>query len=257
MYLGRRVVILLYDRYARRYERIKGYDPALEAYFLGRPLMIALAPHSAPLVLDVATGTARLPRALIQQAQFEGCIIGLDLSRRMLHYGAGRVAQALHEERVHLMHSPAEKLPFEDASFDLVTCLEALEFMSAPKGVIAELIRVTRPGGLLLLTNRRGRDAKLMPGKAWSREQAEAIYRDEFGLETVMIATWQYDYDLVWARKSGHNPPHPLPNLTEVWRCPKCNQTQMQHKPDESRYHCGACGTGVKIGRDGVIEIGV
>ncbi|MBZ0308871.1 MAG: hypothetical protein K8I82_22580, partial [Anaerolineae bacterium] len=38
VYLGRRVVILLYDLYASRYEHTKGYDPLYEARFLAWPI---------------------------------------------------------------------------------------------------------------------------------------------------------------------------------------------------------------------------
>ncbi|NJL96142.1 MAG: class I SAM-dependent methyltransferase [Anaerolineae bacterium] len=84
VYLGQRAVIWLYDLFALRYERIKGFDPVLERRFLARPILQRLAPLSNPLVLDVATGTCRLPRALLAYPGFEGRIIGLDLSRQML-----------------------------------------------------------------------------------------------------------------------------------------------------------------------------
>jgi ubiquinone/menaquinone biosynthesis C-methylase UbiE len=252
VYLGRGVVIWLYDLYASRYESIKGYEDSTEAYYLARPILQRLAPNSAPMVLDVATGTARLPRALTRQSEFQGRVVALDLSRDMLHYGAGRVAEVMHDERVYLLHAPAEQLPFPDASFDLVTCLEALEFMRQPKAVLAELIRVTRPGGLLVLTNRRGMDAKLMPFKTWDDESAYALYQKELGLEKVEIAAWQFDYDLVWAYKPGDSLPVRARALEEVWCCPRCAQVAMQR--NEGGYHCGECGQAVPIAADGVIE---
>jgi len=54
-------VILLYDWSARVYERIKRYDSGDEQWFLGLPLAEALQWLPSPLVLDVATGTGRLP----------------------------------------------------------------------------------------------------------------------------------------------------------------------------------------------------
>ncbi|MGQ9768890.1 MAG: class I SAM-dependent methyltransferase, partial [Anaerolineae bacterium] len=83
-YLGPRVVTLLYDWSAHAYERIKQFDAGDEQWFLGLPLARALELIPAPLVLDVATGTGRLPLALLRQPPFEGRIIGLDLSRHML-----------------------------------------------------------------------------------------------------------------------------------------------------------------------------
>lgn len=252
VYLGRRMVIWLYDLYASRYDTIKGYEDETESYYLARPIMEQLDPNTAPMVLDVATGTARLPRALTRQPNFMGRVIGADLSRDMLHYGAGRVAEAMHYDRVYLMHAPAEQLPFPDDTFDLVTCLEALEFMIDPKAVIAELIRVTRPGGLLLLTNRCGLDAKLMPRKTWSIDQAYDIYEHEFGLQEVAITSWQLDYDMVWAIKAGESDPKRAKALEEVWQCPRCQRQAMQRH--DSAYQCTACQQMVVIATDGVIE---
>ena len=83
-YLGPRAVVFMYDLSARVYERIKRYDVGAEQWFLGLPLTLALDDVPAPLVLDVATGTGRLPRALLRQRAFDGRVVGLDLSRRML-----------------------------------------------------------------------------------------------------------------------------------------------------------------------------
>ena len=45
-----------------------------------------------------------------------------------------------------------QRLPFEDASFDLVWCSEVIEHLEDPAFSLSELRRVTKPGGLLLLT---------------------------------------------------------------------------------------------------------
>lgn len=253
VYLGRRVVILLYDLYASRYERTKAYEPLYEARFLAWPIQQRLKPTRARMVLDVATGTARLPRALMQNPGFMGSIIGIDLSRKMLHYGVGRVAEWMDCGRVYLMHLPAERLPFPDNTFDLVTCLEALEFMNRPYAAIAEMIRVTRPGGWLLVTNRGGSDARLMPGKTWPREKARQIYTEKFGLLEVEILPWQDLYDLVWARKPGDSLPTRARPLEEVWLCPRCHTARMIR--NENGYVCASCQRSFPIAKDGVIEV--
>ncbi len=131
VYLGRRVVIWLYDLYANRYDGIKNYQREYEHIFLAQPIMEAIAPNRAPLVLDVATGTGRLPLALVRHGGFKGRIVGTDLSRRMLHHATKNIYP--YDELVDFIWCPAEKLPFADNTFDVVTCLEALEFMSNPK----------------------------------------------------------------------------------------------------------------------------
>jgi ubiquinone/menaquinone biosynthesis C-methylase UbiE len=47
--------------------------------------------------------------------------------------------------------SVVEKLPFAEASFDLVTCQTVLIHMPDPGAVVGEMVRVARPGGLVLV----------------------------------------------------------------------------------------------------------
>ncbi len=252
VYLGRGVVIWLYDVYASRYDNIKQFDPETEDYFLARPLLQRLNHVRAPLILDVASGTGRLPLALFEQTTFQGRIVGVDLSRKMLHIAAEKLVP--HAPRVTLLHGPAEQLPFSDGTFDCVTCLEALEFMMHPKDVLRELIRVLRPGGLLVLTNRQGADAKMMPGKTFTHGELRRLLRDDLGLERVEIQVWQVDYRIVWALKPGHSDPSGPRALEEIWRCPRCGQIALHRDGDDDSYGCGACGQPVRVGADGVIE---
>lgn len=254
VYLGRWTVIKLYDLYAARYEAIKAYDPPLEARFLSRPLLQETSPHHDPLVLDLATGTGRLPRALLQHPDFQGRVIAVDLSRRMLHYAMPRVLEGLYYKKVYLLHAPAEKLPFPDDSFDVVACLEALEFMPRPAQVAAEMLRVLRPGGVFLVTNRRGLDAKLMPFKTWTQAGAVAFYAD-LGLADIRYQSWQLDYDLVWARKPGDSPHRGPLAFEAVAFCPQCRQVAFQ--AETGGYRCGACGYQLRQSPvDEVLELG-
>ncbi|MCB9436306.1 MAG: class I SAM-dependent methyltransferase [Anaerolineales bacterium] len=253
VYLGRGVVIWLYDVYASRYDNIKNFSLIHEAAFLSRPLVRATQAARPPLVLDVATGTARLPLTLFDAPDFHGQVIGVDLSRRMLNMAAEKMLPELQEGRLYLLHAPAEHLPFKDASFDLVTCLEALEFTTEPRAVIAELIRVLRPGGILLLSNRQGHDVKYMPGKIMTHTDFQAMLEGDFRLVDVRIQDdWQQDYALVWAFKAGQAPIAGIRPLEDYWRCPHCHQVTLQ--PTDSGWQCQTCGRTLPIAEDGVIE---
>ncbi len=250
IYLGRRAVIWLYDLYAGRYDGIKQYDPITESYFLAIPLLQRLVAVRAPLVLDVATGTGRLPLALLAQPVFQGRIVALDLSRKMLAVAAAKLAP--HRSRVALLRRRAEALPFPDDTFDAVTCLEALEFMMDPPAVLRELARVLRPGGLLVLTNRQGRDARLMPGRTFAHDHLDRLLRDEMGMAAVEIQPWQVDYRIVWAVKAGRSPVAGPLSLGEIWQCPRCGAIDLV--PVECAWRCLTCETRVPVGEDGVIE---
>ncbi len=198
-YLGRRVVTLLYDWSASGYNQLKGFDDEDEDDFLGRPLaQQVLQPADRAPVLDVATGTGRLPLTLLRQPEFAGAVVGLDLSTKMLRIAARQLVHC--RGRAALLHAPAVPLPFADERFQVVTCLEALEFFDDAPAALGEMIRVLRPGGWLLITNRIGWEARLMPGRTWSRRQLIAILRG-LPLTDISVRPWQTIYDLVWARK--------------------------------------------------------
>jgi SAM-dependent methyltransferase len=248
-YLGPRIVVLLYDWSARIYERIKQYDAGDEQWFLGLPLTRALALIPAPLVLDVATGTGRLPRALLRQPAFDGRVIGLDLSRRMLREAVRRTAQF--SDRVTFVWQDARCLPFDDDTFDAVACLEALEFTPSPQEVLEELVRVLRPGGVLLVTNRVGRDARFLPGRAFRRDTFERLLH-ELPLAEVSVRPWQVDYDLAWAIKAGEPRGGGVRLLPEILRCPSCGGRLSR---EAQTFLCAQCARAYPIARDGVIEV--
>ncbi len=197
-HLGPRAVVWLYNLIAPRYERIKRFDRQVEADTLGWPLAAALAALPAARVLDVACGTGRAARAVLRQVAFDGRMVNLDLAGRMLR--AGQRECTAWPGRVDWLRAPAEALPFAAATFDAVTCLEALEFFPHPRAALAECVRVLRPGGLLLVTNRVGRSAWLLPGHTFSRRDFGRLLAS-LPLEPPTIERWQIDYDLAWVRK--------------------------------------------------------
>lgn len=204
VYLGKRAVIALYDIYACRYDRIKQFDEAADLILIAQPLLDRIAPQQDLLILDVATGTGRLPLIMARNARFEGHVIGVDASRRMLAKAREKIQSERFESFITLLRLDAGELPFPDGSFDVVTCIEALEFMPSPKRALAEMIRVLRPGGLLLTTIRI--DTRWMPNRTWSenRMRSELAALD---MRDIDVMIWQEDYSQIWAWKSGDSPP--------------------------------------------------
>jgi len=198
VYLGRRVVVWLYDITAHKYDHIKDFDDDAERFFVARPLRHHLRHKPSPLVLDVATGTGRLPHYLLDEATFNGHLIGLDPSRKMLALAAMKLEPFGY--RVGLVQQTAVPLPFASDSFDAVTCLESLEFFPSVIDALREMVRVLRPGGILMVSRRRGRDAKAFLGRYRNREQFEVLLK-ELGLTKVNTQPWQIDYDQIFGQK--------------------------------------------------------
>lgn len=238
-YLGARIVAWTYDLTARRYDAIKRFRLEDDIWLLAGPMVAALRGVSAPLVLDVATGTGRMPLALFAQGRFHGYVVGLDLSARMLDQAEHKLAP--HAGHYALLRHDAQELPFPDGTFDAVSCLEALEFTPSPEQVLREMARVLRPGGVFLVTNRINWESKLMPGKAFADDQLRAIL-GAIGLVHIEIRPWQVYYDLVWARKVG--PASKLgrgtSELDAILRCPRCAASPIQGKAEA--YVCPSCG---------------
>ncbi|MCA9960822.1 MAG: class I SAM-dependent methyltransferase [Anaerolineales bacterium] len=198
VYLGRRAVVWMYDLTAHKYDGIKEYDADAEELFVIRPLRYYLHHIPAPYILDVATGTGRLPWFLLQQPTFHGRVVGLDASAKMLSQAAAKL-DGFHA-RAALVQGTAVPLPFPDNTFHAVTCLESLEFFPSDEAALRDMIRVLQPGGLLLVTRRRGWEAKTFFGRYHDTTQFEQLLQ-EMGCEQVETKAWQVDYDQVFARK--------------------------------------------------------
>lgn len=198
LYLGRRFVVWMYDVTAQKYDGIKQYEAQAEELFVVRPLLQKLALFPSPRILDVATGTGRLPWFVLQKPTFHGRLVGLDASQKMLALAAEKLTG--YRDRAVLVRGTAVPLPFPARQFDAVTCLESLEFFPSDVDALREMARVLRPGGVLMVTRRRGWEAKTFLGRYWNTAQFEALLA-ELGFIEVQTLVWQVDYDQVFAVK--------------------------------------------------------
>lgn len=204
-YFGKRVVRWFYDSGADVYDQVKQNSAEEEADWLGTPISERVLPQLPPqaCVLDVAVGTARLPLVLLAAPAFKGRTIGLDLSPKMLAAASRNLTD--HRSRSALVQGEAVPLPFPNATFDAVTSIEALEFMPNPHAALREMVRVLRPGGWLIITNRIGPMATLMPVRVDS-PKAFTAFLISLGLEEISTGPvkqyWGMDfYALIFARK--------------------------------------------------------
>ncbi len=92
----------------------------------------------------------------------EATVRGIDLEPRWVAEATRIAAESGLGERFSYSRGHAEELPFEDASFDLVTCQTVLMHVPDPHRVIHEMTRVTKPGGLVLAAEPNNRSLTLM-----------------------------------------------------------------------------------------------
>jgi SAM-dependent methyltransferase len=99
-------------------------------------------------VLDVGCGAGQelLPFATCLQAQ----AVGVDVIPEAGSIGEQLYKEIAPEADIRFVQAPAEDLPFEDASFDVVICRIALPYTDNAK-TLKEIARVLRPGGMFLL----------------------------------------------------------------------------------------------------------
>ena len=197
VYLGRSVVVWLYDRFAPQYDAVKQYTVEDESILVVEPVLACIRRPNV-CVLDVATGTGRVPQFLHGDERFVGRVVGIDASRAMLHQAVANVQP--YQPVTDLICGEASALPLPAAHFDVVTCLESLEFFPSETAALREIVRVLRPGGYLLITRRIGWEARFFFGRFRTPAAFEARLHD-LGLDDATTYPWQSNYDLVIAYK--------------------------------------------------------
>jgi ubiquinone/menaquinone biosynthesis C-methylase UbiE len=128
----------VYERLHGRFLRLAGGEA--QCAFEGAVTAL-LAPGMA--VLDAGCGTGTLARRLLAHRFGAFDLTLLDCCPQMLARAASTGAR--------VTTGAIEDMPFEDQSFDLVTCAWTLETLQRPERGLTELLRVTRPGGHLCL----------------------------------------------------------------------------------------------------------
>lgn len=117
-------------------------------------------------VLEVAVGTGlNLPCY-----PAEVTLTGLDLSEGMLAIARDRARRL--GRPVNLRQASAQELPFAEAAFDTVLCTFGLCAIGDPAAAVAEMVRVLRPGGRLILVDHVASSSRLVRGLQWLVELA-------------------------------------------------------------------------------------
>lgn len=134
------------------------YDESLPLHVLGHYLdrrEAYIREHAAPgsAVLDVGCGTGVLAARLAGDDRYD--VTGVDPFEGMLEHLRRR------EPRVRAVHADGQRLPFEKDTFDLTYCVAVMHHVADPADVrdtLAEMVRVTKPGGYILVWDHNPRN---------------------------------------------------------------------------------------------------
>jgi demethylmenaquinone methyltransferase/2-methoxy-6-polyprenyl-1,4-benzoquinol methylase len=139
----------VFDRVAERYDLMNDLM-SLGLHRLWKAFAISIArPRPGDRILDVASGSADLARSLGRRVMPGGQICLADINLKMLELGRDRVLDdGLLAPAV---QCDAERLPFASGHFDCVTVAFGLRNMTHKDRALAEMTRVLKPGGRLVV----------------------------------------------------------------------------------------------------------
>jgi demethylmenaquinone methyltransferase/2-methoxy-6-polyprenyl-1,4-benzoquinol methylase len=123
------------------------------------------APRQGMRVLDIAGGTGDLSKAFLKKVGPKGEVWLTDINESMLRVGRDRLIDQGFLPKIALCD--AEKLPFPDDYFDIVTVAFGLRNMTHKEKALAEMRRVIKPGGKVLVLEFSKVNAALAPVYDW------------------------------------------------------------------------------------------
>ncbi|HEY5989800.1 MAG TPA: demethylmenaquinone methyltransferase [Streptosporangiaceae bacterium] len=152
-------VAAMFDQVAERYDLLNDVLSLGQDRWWRRVVARAVAAGPGEKVLDLAAGTGTSSRTFTRVG---ACCVACDFSLGMLRVGARRLAGEIAASpefgdagqargRVRFVAGDALRLPFGDRAFDAVTISFGLRNVADPDAALAEMLRVTRPGGRLVI----------------------------------------------------------------------------------------------------------
>lgn len=135
-------VASMFDQVARHYDLTNNVLSMGQVFIWRQAVINALKPAPGQTILDLAAGTGTSSNAL---ARSGAAVVACDLSEGMLEVGRSRYPH------LEFVLGDATNLPFDDGTFDAVTISYGLRNVEDPELALREMLRVTKPGGQLLV----------------------------------------------------------------------------------------------------------
>lgn len=191
------------------------FPPGGEAMYRSILRLVELSAESEFVM--VPCGRGRSARFIAEATGASGA--GADADPEMVDVATRRARRARISDRLHFEEAPLEALPYQDEVFDLAIGEVELSAAENPLAAVREMVRVTRPGGAVVLVQ-----------LVWTRtldaeRQAELVAR--LGVRPLMLVEWKQllreagvDHVTVedWSdAAASHNQPSVLDGLTELF----------------------------------------
>ena len=139
--------------------RLIAFIMARETWSQNVRVMDALSIEPVDHVLDIGCGHGRSLAELAARAP-RGHIVGVDPSELMVEIAEQWNRSLIEANRVDVVLSTVESLPFPDGVFDKAQCVHVLYFWKDIETLLREIVRVLKPGGYLGLLFRTNADPK-------------------------------------------------------------------------------------------------
>ncbi len=123
--------------------------------------------------LDVGSGVGHWGRSLLGVLHADATVTGVEREERWVDAALRRASDEGLAQRLSYVQGSAEELPFAAGSFDLVTCQTLLIHVPRPAEALAEMLRVLRPGGTILLAEPSNQANQLVANSVTARQDLE------------------------------------------------------------------------------------
>jgi SAM-dependent methyltransferase len=126
-------------------------------------------------VLDVGSGIGHWGQLLASVLGFGVRVTGIEREPRWVEVASARARARGLGERFSYVQGDATRLPFADDTFDLTTCQTLLIHMRDPSAALAEMLRVTKPGGRMMVAEPNNLTAALLLDSITNQASVEEI----------------------------------------------------------------------------------
>ena len=143
-------VTTMFDNIAYRYDFLNSFlSVGIDRRWRKKALQ-PIRQEKVEITLDLACGTGDFSFTILKMLK-PLQVIGVDLSEKMLEIAQSKTRKMKLQEKVHFIHCDCENLIFDSNKFDLVTVAFGVRNFENPDKGIAEMFRVLKPGGIVVV----------------------------------------------------------------------------------------------------------